>query len=119
MAATDKEPAIQALIQSLTERYGAEAFPVEDWRLDTPGAIGFTNAKERRIYVSVVTLGQRRDDYSVMVEVYRQGDSDFPFDIAVDQRGLRLPEVLDIFARFLDVGAFTSSSSSDQHKFSS
>ncbi len=119
MAATDKEPAIQALIQALTDRYGAEVFPVEDWRLDTPGAIGFTNAKERLIYISVVTLGQRRDHYSVMVEVYRHGDSDFPFDIAVDQRGLQLPEVLDIFARFLDPRAFTSSSSSYQPKFSS
>jgi len=64
---------------------------------------GFTNAKERRIYVSVVTLGQQRDRYSVMVEVYRHGDSDFPFEIAVDQQGLRLPEVLNLFARFLEV----------------
>ena len=81
MATTDKDPALQALIQALTDRYGVEAFPVGDWRLDTPGAIGFTNAKERRIYISVVTLGQRRGHYSVMVEVYRQGGSDFPFDV--------------------------------------
>jgi hypothetical protein len=50
-----------------------------------------------------VTLGQQRDRYSVMVEVYRHGDSDFPFEIAVDQQGLRLPEVLNLFARFLEV----------------
>ncbi len=113
MAATDKEPAIQALMQALTDRYGAEAFPVEDWRLDTPGAIGFTNAKERRIYISVVTLGQRRGHYSVMVEVHHQDGSDFPFDIAVDRQGLRLPEVLDLFSRFLDVRALTSSAGND------
>jgi hypothetical protein len=100
MAFTDKEPAIRALIQALADRFGAEAFLVEDWRLDMPGAIGFTNAKDRRIYISVVTLGQLPGHYSVMVEVYRQGDSNFPFDIAVDREGLQLPELLDLFCQW-------------------
>jgi hypothetical protein len=37
-----------------------------------------------------------------MVEVCRQGETDFPFDVAADRQGLRLPELLDLFARFLN-----------------
>ena len=101
-AALDKEPALQALKQALVDRFGAAAFPVEDWRPDTPGAVCFTHADDRRLYISVVTLGQRRDRYSVMVEVYRQGDPDFPFDVVTDRQELQLPELLDMCAELLN-----------------
>jgi uncharacterized protein (TIGR02996 family) len=118
------------LIRELVERWHgppmadvggreAEVREVEDWRPDTPGAIGFTNAKDRGAYISVVTLGQPRDHYSVMVEAYRQGSTDFPFDVAVDRQGLRLPELLDLIAPFLDIRTVSSTSGSDRHKFNS
>ena len=119
MSASDNEPAIQDLIRALAGRYGAGVFPVDNWRMDTAGAVSFTSAQERRISVSVVTLGQLPDHYSVMVEVYREGNADFPFDIAVDREGVRLPELLELFAHFLDVRTLTSPGGSDYHTFKS
>jgi hypothetical protein len=92
--------AIITLMNAVVVRFGAETFPVEDARPQQPDQIGFTSSADRRVYLSVITAGQPDGCYSLMVEVWRDGDADFPFAIAVDRDGLSLPDVLDLFAQY-------------------
>jgi hypothetical protein len=97
-----KTAPIHRLLAAVADAHGPDAFPVEDWRPECPGAVGLTSARDRRFLASVVALPGPADRYAVMVELYDPpGAQILPCEIAADGE-FDLAEVVELLGHYRD-----------------
>jgi hypothetical protein len=95
-----KSAPIRRLLKAVWRAFAPDTFPVEDWRPQSPDALGLTSARDPRFWASVIAMPDRPGWYSVMVELYEPPDLHaFPFEIAVNGEFSRAG-VVDLLARY-------------------